>query len=127
MKKYEQFKKTFDEQPELWNKQINEINFAFEPVTTADDEGEEVTQHVGYSIPLSGHMDYGHIKSQIIKHVYPDKDVDALINNALHVLLTSTEDNRTESQAQDVSDFLEFSEWRAIAGDAAKELIESLQ
>ena len=127
MKKYEQFKKTFDQHPGVWNEQINEINFGFEPVTTTDYEGEEVTQHVGYSIPLTGHVDYGHIKSQIIKHVYPDKDVDALINNALHVLLTSTEENRTESQAQDVSDFLEFSEWRAIAGEAAKELIESLQ
>lgn len=128
MKKHEMMKNSIrDSVPEIWDEGNKTIHFGYTPRTSTTEDDEEVTQYEGYAIPLSGHMDYGHIKSQIVRFVYADKDVDALLNNALRVCIAPEGKDRTEKQNKHVAEFEELNEWRDIAGEAAAELIESIK
>ena len=125
MKKYERFKTAIEPSiPAIWDEVGKTIRFGYEQETALDEEGEEITVYRGYNISLSGHMDYGHVKSEIIKHVYSDKDMAALINNALSALMVERAGIELDAgQLQDIEDYMHMNEWRDIAGAAAKELL----
>jgi len=126
MKKYERFKTAVENQiPEIYDNVGKVVRFGYTEETRLDEGGEEETVYVGYNVPLTGLIDYGHIKSQIIGHVYPQKDVEALINNALSELIIERAGG-TAKEA-DIQEFTELEEWRAIAAVAAKELVNKFK
>lgn len=131
MKHYEKYK-TAEELhvPEIFDPIGNMIRFGFTEEIKVDEDGEEHTIQVGYCIPITGYIDYGHIKSQIIEYVYPQKDELALLNNAVAALLkeragiTAEQD---ESIEEDIQAFMEFNEWRDIAAQAARDLVNKFK
>lgn len=125
MKKYERFKTATEQNiPGVWDKVGETIRFGHEEVTQLDEDGDEISVYRGYNISLSGHMDYGHIKSEIIKHVYSDKDMYGLMNNALSALIVERAGIvLSADQLQDIEDYMHMNEWRDIAGEAARELL----
>ena len=127
MKRYEKFKTSeYNQVPSLYDEVGNVIRFGFTQVTKQDEEGNDVQVYRGYNIPLSGHFDYGHIKSQIIEHVYAPKEEFAILNNAVSALIKERSGVADDpSIEEDITAFVDFDEWRAIAGDAAKELMDS--
>lgn len=127
MKRYERFKESeYDQIPPLYDEVGNVIRFGFTEVTKKDEEGNDVKVYKGYNIPLTGHFDYGHIKSQIIEHVYAPKEVFAILNNAVSALIKErsgvTDDPTIE---EDIAAFIEFDEWRTISAEAARQLMDS--
>lgn len=126
MKRYERFKTSeYDQIPSLYDEVGNVIRFGFTQATKQDEEGNDVQVYRGYNIPLSGHFDYGHIKSQIIEHVYAPKEEFAILNNAVSALIKERSGVADPSIEEDITAFVDFDEWRAIAGVAAKELMDS--
>lgn len=130
MKQYELMRNSImDAIPGIWDADNKTIHFGYVERTNETEEGEEAqVQYHGYAIPLSGCMDYGHIKSEIVKFAYPDKDVDALLNNAVGALIRKTPGTTPSDRDQKaIDDFNHLDEWRAMAGSAAKELMDSLK
>lgn len=123
MKKYERFK-TAEEKtiPGIYDSVGRVIRFGYSKVSRTNDEGKEETVYVGYNVPITGHIDYGHIKSQIVRHAYPDKDVDAILNNAVSELILERAGGTANEEH--ITDFTDLQEWRAMAGNAAKELVD---
>lgn len=126
MKKYERFK-TAEEKviPSIYDNIGKVIRFGYTEQTRTDEDGEDETVYVGFNIPLTGHIDYGHIKSQIIKHVYADKDVDAILNNAVGELIIERAGGTANEEH--ITDFTDLQEWRAMAGQAARELVDNFK
>ena len=130
MKQYELMRNSImDAIPGIWDADNKTIQFGYVERTSEAEEGEEAqVQYHGYAIPLSGCMDYGHIKSEIVKFAYPDKDVDALLNNAVGALIRKhLAITLSERDQQAIYEFSHLDEWRAMAGSAAKELMDSLK
>ena len=126
MKKYERFKTAQEKViPSIYDNIGKVIRFGYTEQTRTNEDGEDETVFVGYNIPLTGHIDYGHIKSQIIRHAYPDKDVFAIQNNALAELIV--ERTGGEVNEQHITDFTHLEEWRAMAGEAARELVDKFK
>ena len=126
MKKFERFKTAVEVTiPEIYDTVGKVIRFGYTEETKQNEEGEDETVYVGYNIPLTGHIDYGHIKSQIIDHVYAQKDVFAIINNALAELMIERAGG--EADETHIAEFAELEEWRAIAAGAAKELVSKFK
>ena len=127
-KRYEVFKVSeYDHMPSLYDTVGKVIRFGYTQETKKDEDDNDVEVYVGYNIPLSGHMDYGHIKSQIVEHVYAPKEEFAILSNAVSALIKEragvTDDPAID---EDIAAFIEFDEWREMAGDAAQQLINSI-
>ena len=125
MKKYEQFKTSeYDQIPSLYDTVGKVIRFGFTERIKQDEDGVDKVVYMGYNIPLTGHIDYGHIKSQIIEYVYPPKEEFAILNNAVAALLKERAGITDPSIEEDITAFMEFEEWREMAADAAHQLVD---
>jgi hypothetical protein len=128
MKKFEKYKVCEAlNVPDLYDTVGKVIRFGYTEVTRVNDEGKKEKVFRGYNIPLSGLIDYGHIKSQIVEHVYPQKEEFALLNNAVAALLKERTSIKDDSIEKDIQAFMDFEEWRAMAAAAAKELISKFK
>ncbi len=99
------------------------VHFGYAPETRENDDEEEETVYVGYAVPVRA-LDYGHIKSEIIEHVYPPKEEFALLNNAVAALLKERAMIVEDSIQEDIDEFLAFEEWREMAGNAAEQVMD---
>ncbi len=81
---------------------------------------------------IDRHIDYGHIKSQLIEAGFAQKDEFGLLMNAVDSLVTAigSSDSWSEfkdaiGQAQDIQEFKDFCDFRNMCAEAAKEVMAS--
>ena len=98
---------------------------------TAKAKGKEEKTTIegfsGFVIQTDGIMDYAHIKSQLVEAAYPQKEEHALAFNTIDALLKKVDgEELTEAERQDLANYKDFSEYRALCANCAHAIIDNL-
>lgn len=139
---YGNIRRTFMEQkPEVYNRKtrIAYMDFTADTQEKTDNTSqdtdkakgkEEKTTIEGFSgfvIQTDGIMDYAHIKSQLVEAAYPQKEEHALAFNTIDALLKKVDGvELTEEESQDLANYKDFSEYRALCANCAHAIIDNL-
>ena len=139
---YGNIRRTFMEQkPEVYNRKtrIAYMDFTADTQEKTDNASqdtdkakgkEEKTTIDGFSgfvIQTDGIMDYAHIKSQLVEAAYPQKEEHALAFNTIDALLKKVDGvELTEEESQDLANYKDFSEYRALCANCAHAIIDNL-
>lgn len=139
---YGNIRRTFMEQkPEVYNRKtrIAYMDFTADTQEKTDNASqatdkakgkEEKTTIEGFSgfvIQTDGIMDYAHIKSQLVEAAYPQKEEHALAFNTIDALLKKVDGvELTEEESQDLANYKDFSEYRALCANCAHAIIDNL-
>lgn len=139
---YGNIRRTFMEQkPEVYDRKtrIAYMDFTADTQEKTDNASqdtdkakgkEEKTTIEGFSgfvIQTDGIMDYAHIKSQLVEAAYPQKEEHALAFNTIDALLKKVDRvELTEEESQDLANYKDFSEYRALCANCAHAIIDNL-
>lgn len=132
---YGNIRRTFMEQkPEVYDRKtrIAYMDFTADTQEKTDNAKgkEEKTTIEGFSgfvIQTDGIMDYAHIKSQLVEAAYPQKEEHALAFNTIDALLKKVDGvELTEEESQDLANYKDFSEYRALCANCAHAIIDNL-
>lgn len=139
---YGNIRRTFMEQkPEMYDRKtrIAYMDFTADTQEKTDNASqdtdkakgkEEKTTIEGFSgfvIQTDGIMDYAHIKSQLVEAAYPQKEEHALAFNTINALLKKVDGvELTEEESQDLANYKDFSEYRALCANCAHAIIDNL-
>lgn len=139
---YGNIRRTFMEQkPEVYDRKtrIAYMDFTADTQQKTDNASqdtdkakgkEEKTTIEGFSgfvIQTDGIMDYAHIKSQLVEAAYPQKEEHALAFNTIDALLKKVYGvELTEEESQDLANYKDFSEYRALCANCAHAIIDNL-
>jgi hypothetical protein len=138
---YGNIRRTFMEQkPEVYDRKtrIAYMDFTADTQEKTDNtsqdtdkaKGKEETTIEGFSgfvIQTDGIMDYAHIKSQLVEAAYPQKEEHALAFNTIDALLKKVDgEELTEAERQDLANYKDFSEYRALCANCAHAIIDNL-
>jgi hypothetical protein len=139
---YGNIRRTFMEQkPEVYDRKtrIAYMDFTADTQEKTDNTSqdtdkakgkEEKTTIEGFSgfvIQTDGIMDYAHIKSQLVEAAYPQKEEHALAFNTIDALLKKVDgEELTEAESQDLANYKDFSEYRALCANCAHAIIDNL-
>lgn len=139
---YGNIRRTFMEQkPEVYDRKtrIAYMDFTADTQEKTDNASqdtdkakgkEEKTTIEGFSgfvIQTDGIMDYAHIKSQLVEAAYPQKEEHALAFNTIYALLKKVDGvELTEEESQDLANYKDFSEYRALCANCAHAIIDNL-
>ena len=139
---YGNIRRTFMEQkPEVYDRKtrIAYMDFTADTQEKTDNASqdtdkakgkEEKTTIEGFSgfvIQTDGIMDYAHIKSQLVEAAYPQKEEHALACNTIDALLKKVDGvELTEEESQDLANYKDFSEYRALCANCAHAIIDNL-
>lgn len=138
---YGNIRRTFMEQkPEVYDRKtrIAYMDFTADTQEKTDNtsqdtdkaKGKEETTIEGFSgfvIQTDGIMDYAHIKSQLVEAAYPQKEEHALAFNTIDALLKKVDgEELTEAESQDLANYKDFSEYRALCANCAHAIIDNL-
>lgn len=139
---YGNIRRTFMEQkPEVYDRKtrIAYMDFTADTKEKTDNASqdtdkakgkEEKTTIEGFSgfvIQTDGIMDYAHIKSQLVEAAYPQKEEHALAFNTINALLKKVDGvELTEEESQDLANYKDFSEYRALCANCAHAIIDNL-
>jgi hypothetical protein len=139
---YGNIRRTFMEQkPEVYDRKtrIAYMDFTADTQEKTDNTSqdtdkakgkEEKTTIEGFSgfvIQTDGIMDYAHIKSQLVEAAYPQKEEHALAFNTIDALLNKVDGvELTEEESQDLANYKDFSEYRALCANCAHAIIDNL-
>ena len=139
---YGNIRRTFMEQkPEVYDRKtrIAYMDFTADTQEKTDNASqdtdkangkEEKTTIDGFSgfvIQTDGIMDYAHIKSQLVEAAYPQKEEHALAFNTIDALLKKVDGvELTEEESQDLANYKDFSEYRALCANCAHAIIDNL-
>ena len=139
---YGNIRRTFMEQkPEVYDRKtrIAYMDFTADTQEKTDNTSqdtdkakgkEEKTTIEGFSgfvIQTEGIMDYAQIKSQLVEAAYPQKEEHALAFNTIDALLKKVDgEELTEAESQDLANYKDFSEYRALCANCAHAIIDNL-
>lgn len=139
---YGNIRRTFMEQkPEVYDRKtrIAYMDFTEDTQEKTDNASqdtdkakgkEEKTTIEGFSgfvIQTDGIKDYAHIKSQLVEAAYPQKEEHALAFNTIDALLKKVDGvELTEEESQDLANYKDFSEYRALCANCAHAIIDNL-
>lgn len=139
---YGNIRRTFMEQkPEVYDRKtrIAYMDFTADTQEKTDNASqdtdkakgkEEKTTIEGFSgfvIQTDGIMDYAHIKSQLVEAAYQQKEEHALAFNTIDALLKKVDGvELTEEESQDLANYKDFSEYRALCANCAHAIIDNL-
>ena len=125
-------------EPKVYDKETRTVCLDIQPEKGSNgsmSENGEAELVDGYSyiaITIDPHIEYGHIKSQLIEAGFAQKDEFGLLMNTvgklvdmLEVLAEDNETIRLMLADDDILSFVDFNEWRKMCADAAKEVINS--
>lgn len=125
-------------EPKVYDKETRTVCLDIKPEKGSNgsmSENGEAELVDGYSyiaVNIDKHIDYGHIKSQLIEAGFAQKDEFGLLMNTvgklvdmLEVLAEDNETIRLMLADDDILSFVDFNEWRKMCADAAKEVINS--
>ena len=132
---YGNIRRTFMEQkPEVYDRKtrIAYMDFTADTQQKTDkakgkEEKTTIEGFSGFVIQTDGIMDYAHIKSQLVEAAYPQKEEHALAFNTIDALLKKVDGvELTEEESQDLANYKDFSEYRALCANCAHAIIDNL-
>lgn len=119
-----------EDKPQVYDKENRYVYLDIKEETRADEDGKEKKGWSFIQIQIDRHIDYGHIKSQLIEAGFAQKDEFGLLMNAMErIIITLQGATKFGDTAQGMNDadikaFMEFAEWRAMCAEAAKEVMK---
>ena len=126
-----------EQEPKTYDKETRIVCLDIQPEkdTRMGGSGEESELVDGYSyipIQIDRHIDYGHVKSQLIEAGFAQKDEFGLLMNAVSSIISGleviAEDNPDVSDilaGEDILAFVDFCEYRKMCADAAKVVMKA--
>ena len=138
MEKFGTLQRRWSEQkPSTFDKESGYVRMDIRPekgMTGTGDEQEAVDGYSYLEVQIDRHIDYGHVKSQLIEAGFAQKDEFGLLMNAvssiicgLEVIAEDNPDVREILASEDILAFVDFCEYRKMCADAAKEVVKSYQ
>lgn len=119
------------ERPLVYDKVTRTVCLDIVNERNTDEEGNELYGFSYIPVEIDSHIDYGHVKSQLIEAGFAQKDEFGLLMNAVEGIvaaISSADSWETFKSAVDVEDikaFTEFCAFRAMCADAAKEVMNN--
>ena len=126
-----------EQEPKTYDKETRIVCLDIQPEkgTRMGGSGEESEPVDGYSyipIQIDRHIDYGHVKSQLIEAGFAQKDEFGLLMNAVSSIISGLEviaegnpDVRDILAGEDILAFVDFCEYRKMCADAAKVVMKA--
>ena len=126
-----------EQEPKTYDKETRIVCLDIQPEkgTKMGGSGEDSEPVAGYSyipIPVDRHIDYGHVKSQLIEAGFAQKDEFGLLMNAVSSIIGGLEaiaednpDVREILAGEDILAFVDFCEYRKMCADAAKVVMKA--
>ena len=126
-----------EQEPKTYDKETRIVCLDIQPEkgTKMGGSGEESELVDGYSyipIQIDRHIDYGHVKSQLIEAGFAQKDEFGLLMNAVSSIIGGLEaiaednpDVREILVGEDILAFVDFCEYRKMCADAAKVVMKA--
>lgn len=126
-----------EQEPKTYDKETRIVCLDIQPEkgTKMGGSGEDSEPVDGYSyipIQIDRHIDYGHVKSQLIEAGFAQKDEFGLLMNAvssiiggLEVIAEDNSDVRDILAGEDILAFVDFCEYRKMCADAAKVVMKA--
>ena len=121
-----------EQEPKTYDKETRIVCLDIQPEkgTKMGGSGEDSEPVDGYSyipVQIDRHIDYGHVKSQLIEAGFAQKDEFGLLMNAVSSIIGGLEaiaednpDVREILAGEDILAFVDFCEYRKMCADAAK-------
>ena len=138
MNKFGTLQRRWSEQkPSTYDKETRIVCLDIQPEkgTKMGGSGEDSEVVDGYSyipIQIDRHIDYGHVKSQLIEAGFAQKDEFGLLMNAVSSIIGGLEaiaednpDVREILAGEDILAFVDFCEYRKMCADAAKVVMKA--
>lgn len=126
-----------EQEPKTYDKETRIVCLDIQPEkgTKMVGSGEDSELVDGYSyipIQIDRHIDYGHVKSQLIEAGFAQKDEFGLLMNAVSSIIGGLEaiaednpDVREILAGEDILAFVDFCEYRKMCADAAKVVMKA--
>lgn len=126
-----------EQEPKTYDKETRIVCLDIQPEkgTRMGGSSEESELVDGYSyipIQIDRHIDYGHVKSQLIEAGFAQKDEFGLLMNAVSSIISGLEviaednpDVRDILAGEDILAFVDFCEYRKMCADAAKVVMKA--
>lgn len=118
------------EMPQVYNKETRIVCIDIRAEKQKDMDGNDVDGYSFIQVEIDRHIDYGHIKSQLIEAGFAQKDEFGLLMNAVGeicdaIKVASTFDEFKELvSSKDMQAFAEFNEFRTECANAAKQIMK---
>ena len=127
-------------EPKVYDKETRTVCLDIQPEKgnngsmSENGEAELVDGYSYIAITIDPHIEYGHIKSQLIEAGFAQKDEFGLLMNTVGSLIdlleVLAEDNNTIRDmlaTEDILAFVDFREYRNMCADAAKQVIKTYE
>lgn len=118
-----------EQKPAIYDKPTRTVCLDIVAETRTDEEGNEKQGWSFIPVQIDRHIDYGHIKSQLIESGFAQKDEFGLVMNAVEGIIdaivtsSSWEDFKKNAKTADIRAFVGFCDFRKMCADAAKEVL----
>lgn len=118
-------------EPAVYDKGTRIVCLDIKADTQTDEDGNEIQGFSYIPVEIDRHIDYGHIKSQLIEAGFAQKDEFGLLMNAVGNIVTaigasdSWSEFKTAAGTEDIQAFKDFCEFREMCANAAKKVMES--
>ena len=118
-----------EDKPAIYDKPTRTVCLDIVAETRTDEEGNKQQGWSFIPVQIDRHIDYGHIKSQLIESGFAQKDEFGLLMNAVEGIIdaiatsSSFEDFKKNADTEDIRAFVAFCEFRRMCADAAKEVL----
>ena len=115
-----------ENKPAIYDKPTRTVCLDIVAETQTDEEGNKKQGWSYIPVQIDRHIDYGHIKSQLIESGFAQKDEFGLVMNAVEGIIdaiaTSSrwEDFKKNADTADIRAFAALCEFRKMRADAAK-------
>lgn len=116
--------------PQVYNKETRIVCIDIRAEKQKDMDGNDVDGYSYIQVEIDRHIDYGHIKSQLIESGFAQKDEFGLLMNAVGeicdaIKVASTFDEfKGLVSGKDMQAFAEFNEFRTECANAAKQIMK---
>lgn len=120
--------------PVVYDKESRIVCLDIKPekkVMQVDGEDVEVDGFSFLQVEIDGHIDYGHVKSQLIEAGFAQKDEFGLLMNAVDGILNAIDGAsswakfKDELDVEDIAAFSDFMAFRKMCADAAKVVMQA--
>lgn len=118
-----------EERPSVYDKSTRIVCLDIVEESHTDEEGNKKQGYSFIPVEIDRHIDYGHIKSQLIEAGFAQKDEFGLVMNAVESIVRAVNDAATFAKfkenlsCEDITAFSDFCEFRKMCAEAAKEVM----
>lgn len=118
------------EMPQVYNKETRIVCIDIREEKQKDMDGNDVDGYSYIQVEIDRHIDYGHIKSQLIEAGFAQKDEFGLLMNAVGEICDAIKSASTFDEfkelvsGKDMQAFAEFNEFRTECANAAKQIMK---